>query len=106
MTRWRRSSDAELLAATPSDSGAFAEFYVRYDRPLLVFLRRRVRDPQTAADLLAEVFASALAGAAGFDPMRAGGDAAHGWLFAIARNTLSNRIARGRAPTTPGGRWR
>jgi RNA polymerase sigma factor (sigma-70 family) len=96
MTRWRRCSDAELLAATASQPEAFAEFYLRYERPVLAYLHRRVRDPQVVSDLLAEVFAAALAGAARFDPARAGGDAAFAWLFAIARNTLSSSVERGR----------
>ncbi len=96
MKRWQSCSDAELLAATAFESAAFAEFYVRYERPVLVYLHRRTRDPQAVGDLAAEVFASALAGAAGFDPRRAGGEAAFGWLFAIARNTLLSSIERGR----------
>lgn len=96
MIRWPRCSDADLLAATATQPAAFAEFYLRYERPVLVYLRRRARDPEVVADLLAEVFASALAGAGRFDPARAGGDGAFGWLFAIARNTLLSSIARGR----------
>ncbi|HEX4109502.1 MAG TPA: sigma-70 family RNA polymerase sigma factor [Solirubrobacteraceae bacterium] len=95
MSRWPRCTDAELLHATARDADAFAEFYLRYERAILVWLRRRVGDPEVAADLLAEVFASALAAAGRFDPERAGGEAAYAWLFAIARNTLASSVARG-----------
>jgi len=86
-------SDAELLVATASDPDAFAEFYDRYEEAVLVYMLRRTSSTELAADLTAEVFASALAGAAGF---RVTGAPPAAWLFRIARNVLvdSYRAAR------------
>jgi len=53
-------SDAVLLAGTRADPDAFAAFYRRYERLILGYLLRRTRNPEVAADLTAEVFASAL----------------------------------------------
>jgi DNA-directed RNA polymerase specialized sigma24 family protein len=61
MVRLRRlASDAQLLASTDSDPEAFARFYERHEVLVVGYLMRRVRDPETAADLTAEVFAAAL----------------------------------------------
>ena len=53
---------------------------------------RRTGVPEVAADLTAEVFASALGAAARY---RAEGPTAAVWLFTIARNTLSKSVRRG-----------
>ena len=63
-------SDGELLARSAGDREAFTAFYRRYERPVLAYLGRRVGDAQLAADLCAEVFAAALAGAAAYRPER------------------------------------
>jgi len=91
--RWSDASDEALLAATPSDADAFAEFYDRYETPVLGYLLRRTRNVEVAVDLAGEVFAAALAGAHRYRP--AGGTAAP-WLFTIAQNTLAGSIRRGR----------
>jgi RNA polymerase sigma factor (sigma-70 family) len=91
-----RRSDAELLALTASEPEAFATFYRRYERPVLGYLLARVRNPELAADLAAEVFASALQGAGSFDPERAETGSASAWLFTIAHNTLATSLRRGR----------
>lgn len=79
------STDAWLLAETATNPAAFAEFYERYEEAMLVFMLRRTTSPEQAADLTAEVFASALAGAKGF---RFTGAPPAAWLFRIARNVL------------------
>jgi RNA polymerase sigma factor (sigma-70 family) len=81
-----------LLAAVGVDRDAFGVFYERYERAIVGFFLRRVRDPELAADLTSEVFAAALAGAERFQPV---GETAAGWLFTIARNTLSSSLRRG-----------
>jgi RNA polymerase sigma-70 factor (ECF subfamily) len=96
MDSYERLSDAALLDATEGEPAAFAAFYRRYEQPILGYLRRRAPDAETAADLAAEVFASALGSARRFDPNRAGEAGAAGWLFAIARNTLNTSLRRGR----------
>jgi DNA-directed RNA polymerase specialized sigma24 family protein len=85
-------SDEALLLAARRDADAFAELYRRQARPLAGFLVRRTRDPEAAADLLAETFAAALSGLDRFDPAR--GDAV-GWLYGIARHQVARRARRG-----------
>lgn len=87
------ASDAELLAATRREPDAFALLYRRYEARLLSYARARTRNPELAADLVAEAFAAALEHANDFDPLR--GSVA-GWLFAIAHNTLVTSMRRGR----------
>src|SRR5882762_1637125 len=77
--------DARLLAETAQDGGAFAEFYERYEEAVLVYMLRRTSSAELAADLTAEVFASALEGSARF---RFTGVPPAAWLFRIARNVL------------------
>src|SRR6202035_495572 len=86
-------SDEGLLARTPSDAQAFAEFYRRWERPVAGFFVRAVGTGDVAADLTAEVFAEALSSASRFDPAR--GEAA-AWLFGIARHLLARSRERGR----------
>jgi RNA polymerase sigma factor (sigma-70 family) len=94
MVRLRRfSSDAQLLASTDSDPEAFARFYERHEVLVVAYLMRRVRDPETAADLTAEVFAAALESASRYRPV---GDTAVPWLLAIAHNTLVSSLRHGR----------
>jgi RNA polymerase sigma factor (sigma-70 family) len=92
----QQRSDAELLALTDVDPEAFGVFYARYERPILGYLFGRVRDPEVASDLAAEVFAAALEAAASFDPAVGGSASASGWLFTIAHNTLVSSLRRGR----------
>jgi RNA polymerase sigma-70 factor (ECF subfamily) len=88
MNRLTRLSDAALLAQTASDPQAFASFYRRHERLVLRYLIARTRDPELAADLAAETFATVLELADRFDPERAGDGSAVPWLLGIARNTL------------------
>ena len=86
------TTDAQLLAATDSDPEAFARFYRRHEKVVIGYLMRRVRDPEVAADLTAEVFAAALDAAARYRPR---GETAVPWLLAIAHNTLVSSVRRG-----------
>jgi len=86
-------SDETLLRGCRADPAAFAVFYDRYERAVVGYLARRVRDPELVADLAAEVFASAL-GAAG--RYRASEPTATGWVLTIAHNTLVSSIRRRR----------
>jgi RNA polymerase sigma-70 factor (ECF subfamily) len=60
---------------------------------VLRYFLARVGDAEVAADLTAETFAAALAGAHRFRPRKGPGAA---WLFGIARNTLAMSRRRGR----------
>ncbi len=86
-------SDADLIAATPGDAEAFAEFYRRHERSILGFFVHWCRSPELAADLMAETFASAFELVSRYEPDRGEPGA---WLFGIARNILARSLQRGR----------
>jgi RNA polymerase sigma factor (sigma-70 family) len=91
-------SDAELLQRVgepPFDGETFGVFYRRHEARIVAYLRRRLPNADLAADLTAETFASALAAAPRFVPMRADGDAI-AWLLTIAHNAMLTSIRRGR----------
>src|SRR3954452_17692057 len=72
-----------------------SRLYRDHAKSLLVFLARRVYDPEVAMDLLAETFASAFVVRKHF---RGQDDAdAVAWLYGIARNQLGHFYRRGRA---------
>ena len=82
-------SDSELLVAARTTSEPFGLFYERHVASVLAFFRRRVPGPDEAFDLTAETFAAALASVPRFQP---GPEPAQAWLFAIARNKLSEAL--------------
>jgi RNA polymerase sigma factor (sigma-70 family) len=87
--------DETLLAASATgDRAAFASFYRRHLAAVLRFLLRETRDRELAADLAAEVFATALLAAPRYRPERA---SALPWLCGIARFKASESRRRGRA---------
>jgi RNA polymerase sigma-70 factor (ECF subfamily) len=83
-------SDEELLVANTPE--AFGEFYDRHARAVLRYFARRTRDPEAAADLTAETFASAIVAQRRFEPS---GAPATSWLFAIAGRRLADYQRRG-----------
>src|SRR5919197_4220352 len=85
-------SDEALLASLDEEPEAFAVFYRRHVTALLAYFVRRTRDPELAADLCAETFAAALAGAHRFRPERG---PAIAWLYGIARRQLAHARRRG-----------
>ena len=85
-------SDDDLLAATRAEPEAFAVFYRRHAESLLAYFARRTRDAELAADLTAETFAAALAGAHRHRPDRG---PAVAWLYGIARRQLAHAARRG-----------
>jgi RNA polymerase sigma factor (sigma-70 family) len=86
-------SDEELLDASRRDPAAFGVFYERHEERMLRYFLGHVGDPEVAADLTAETFATALASAHRF---RARKGPAVAWLFGIARNTLGTSKRQGR----------
>ncbi len=86
-------TDEELLRLTPRRPAAFDEFYVRHERLVLAYLRRRTPSADVAVDLTAETFVAALASVRRF---RAGERPAIAWLLGIARHKLLHSIDRGR----------
>lgn len=82
-----------LAGARAGDPEAFGEFYEQYSQRVLVFLTRRVLDPEVALDLTSETFAIALETCGQFR-----GDTREqeqGWLFAVARSQLTRYWRRG-----------
>lgn len=88
----RTRSDEDLLAATPRDPDAFAELYRRHSAPLAGYFLRRTRNPEVAADLVAETFAAALHRARRFDPAKG---TAVMWIYGIAGRELATLHERG-----------
>lgn len=82
-----------LLVAAGSSAGSFAALYRHFERPVLGFFMRATRDPELAADLTAETFASALESVASYDPSKGRADQ---WLFGVARNVLGKSYRHGR----------
>jgi RNA polymerase sigma-70 factor (ECF subfamily) len=87
------NTDAELLERTAEDPEAFGLFYDRFEADVLAFFYRATRRADVAADLTAEVFASALTSTGAFKPELG---SARGWLFGIARHLLADTWERGR----------
>jgi RNA polymerase sigma factor (sigma-70 family) len=86
--------DASLLrAADRGDPEAFSVFYRRHLSGVLGFALRATRDPEVAADLAAEVFATALAACGRYEPQYT---SALPWLLGIAKNKLRESQRRGR----------
>jgi RNA polymerase sigma factor (sigma-70 family) len=74
------------LAGIATDPAAFEAFYRRHVDAMTRFLARRVDDPHTVADLVAEVFLAVLDSAHTY---KAGLGSETAWLYGVARNTLS-----------------
>src|SRR6478752_10431030 len=85
-------SDADLLVQARTTPQAFGEFYRRHVHAVQSYFRRRVGNVETAFDLTAETFAAALRAVPRYEPQP---EPARAWLFAIARNTLSEALRRG-----------
>jgi RNA polymerase sigma factor (sigma-70 family) len=86
-------TDAALLALVATEPEAFGTFYRRHVRAILAYLLSRTREPELAADLCAEAFATALEQADRFDPQRG---PARAWLLSIAGSRLIDSIRRGK----------
>lgn len=77
------------MEPTPED---YTRLYRRHAQALLLYFQRRVYEPELARDLLAETFAAAIAGGPGF--RGSSEEELSGWLWSIARNTLSDQRRR------------
>ena len=89
-------TDEELLQRVGRrDRNAFETLYRRYARSVLGLALRRLGDRGRAEDALQETFAAIWRAAGTYKPERG---AAAPWLFAVARNSISDR---GRARREP-----
>jgi RNA polymerase sigma factor (sigma-70 family) len=84
-------TDEDLLRSDGAEE--FGVFYDRHVRSILSYFARRTRDPEVAADLTAETFASAIVARRRF---KADGPPAAAWLFTIASRRLADYQRRGR----------
>ncbi len=83
--------DGELLRASAKDPEAFGELYDRNAAYVLAYFQRRVRCPETAADLTAETFAQAFVSRRRY---RDTGAPVLAWLLGVARLVLASSIRR------------
>lgn len=92
--------DTELLRQTRSGTAAaFQVLYRRHQGPLYRFAVLRCGSPDTAADVVQEVFMGVLTDTLRFDPLR--GQLQH-FLFGVARKLiLRHEHARGRSASLP-----
>ena len=92
--------DLELLRQMRSGTAAaFQALYRRHQGPLYRFAVLRCGSPDTAADVVQEVFMGLLTDTLRFDPLR--GQLQH-FLFGVARNlVLRHEQARGRTASLP-----
>jgi RNA polymerase sigma factor (sigma-70 family) len=89
-----RKTDRQLLEEMRAGHGEMFELvYRRNHAVVLAFLARRVKQPELAADLLAETFASLLE--LSRDPQRALPPLPVAWLLVTARNLVIDSYRRG-----------
>ena len=79
-----------MAAYQQGDLGAFAELVARHERRLWNFLRRFVRNPATAEDLLQEVFLRVIKAAPEWQPTAK----VTTWMYTIARNLCTDHARR------------
>lgn len=90
---------ALMLRVRDGDEAALEEIYARYQRPVLNFIFRMVRDRALAEDLTQEVFLRLWRSRGRYEPMALFTT----YLFQIARNAALNEIdRRGREPLVSG----
>jgi RNA polymerase sigma factor (sigma-70 family) len=76
-----------MTALPPAAEDSFRALYATHGRAILAYAVRRTRDPQDAADVLAETFLVAWRRIADIPA----GDDARLWLYGVARRTLANQ---------------
>ncbi|HXF97271.1 MAG TPA: sigma-70 family RNA polymerase sigma factor [Gaiellaceae bacterium] len=87
-----RPTDAELIErVADGDREAFEELYRRYARAVLGLALRRLGDRGRAEDVTQDAFVAIWRSARTYDRRRGG---APGWLYAIARNAVTDRLRR------------
>lgn len=85
-------SDAMLLARVANaDRDAFEVLYRRYVRSIFGLALRRLRDRAQAEEVTQDAFAAVWRSARSYRPERG---AAGGWLYAVARNAILDRMRR------------
>jgi RNA polymerase sigma-70 factor (ECF subfamily) len=90
---WDDAPDEALVEMARAEPAAFGAFYRRHEERMLSYFIVRAGDHEVAADLTAETFAAALAGAHRYRRRKGSASA---WLFGIARKTLAMSRRQGR----------
>src|SRR5690242_8153461 len=85
------ANELALVARAPVEPAAFAAIYDHYFPRIHAYVSYRVREAATADDLTATIFARALAKISSYRP---DGAPFAVWLFAIARNAVSDHLRR------------
>ena len=96
-------ADRAAVEAARSDPAAFESLYRKYVAQIYSLALYETRDPHAAEDVTEQVFLRALSSLAGFRERGEGSESTFRvWLFAIARNVISNerRFTR-RHPVAP-----
>jgi RNA polymerase sigma-70 factor (ECF subfamily) len=88
------ADEPALIAAARRHPAAFAPLYERYSAPIFRYCMRKVGDPDIANDLTAQTFVKAIERLDRFQ--QRDGATFRGWLYAIARNTITDRWRRKR----------
>jgi len=81
--------ETTLVAQAKVEPAAFAAIYDHYFSRVYNYARYRLADAQTADDVTAQIFERTLANIGHYQPERAPFAA---WLFAIARNAVSDHL--------------
>ena len=90
-------TDGQLILRTAGgDRSAFEELHARYRRAVLGLALRRIGDRGRAEDATQDAFVAVWRSARTYDPSRGSGAA---WLFAVARNAITDRLRRTPEPT-------
>jgi len=82
-------NEQALVVCATAEPKAFAAIYDHYFPRVYNYVRYRIRDPETADDITAQVFERALVGLDRYRPKRG---ALVAWLFGIARHAVSDHL--------------
>lgn len=88
------SEEYLMIKAAQGNPSAFEPLYVKYFKPVLHFVQRRIRERDAALDITQQVFMQALASIQGY---RDHGHAFSSWLFRIALNEINMQWRRDKA---------
>ncbi|MEA2026193.1 MAG: sigma-70 family RNA polymerase sigma factor [Chloroflexota bacterium] len=90
-------ADRPVVEAAKQDPGAFEQLYRKYVAQIYSLALYETRDPHAAEDITEGVFLKALAALPGFREQGEGEESTFRvWLYAIARNVISNQRRRDR----------
>ena len=91
--------DDDIVQRAREDADSFAPLYRRYSTQIYRWMYRETGDPDTAADLTAQVFVQALQSLHRYQQQHA--SSFRTWLFTIARNLLRDSWRRYRPVNLP-----